>query len=635
MLFFPVTVLADQEDDFLAAREAFRKGDSVKLDRAIAHMKNSPLEPYLTYYNLRLHWDNSDTSAIRKYLSRTDETPVIDQFRSEWLKYLAKRQRWQEFAEEYPRSINRDGELICYALQMRRLSDEEGALREVLGRWFTPTGQAESCAPLFDAAIERNIISQRDILARIRLALESGNVTFAQQLTEKLEDKNAFPVKALQQAAADPERFLDKVNLNFAHEAHRIVALFALLRLAKQLPDLAETEWDAIADNFPEDEQQYFYSWLGYQAAMSHHPRALEWFKHAGDAPLSEVQMAWRARAALRAQDWHEVWGSIAAMSVKQQQESVWRYWKARALSKLKRPVMAEAIFTDLSREYNFYGQLAAEELNTASVPTILSARYQPGKAELDAIQKLPGIQRTFLLYRMELRVEASKEWSWTLRQFDDKKLLIAAELAKRNAMYDRSIHAADRTVNLHDFSLRFPAPYRESLHDRLLEHGLEEAWVYGLMRQESRFATHAKSNVGAAGLMQIMPATAQWVARKMGMRDYRKALLHETEINLKLGTFYMKNVLSSFDNSAVMASAAYNAGPTRARRWRGDIPLEGAIYAETIPFDETRDYVKKVMSNTVFYAKLFGQAAIPLKQRLGVIAAKNAVNQQPIPDEK
>ena len=171
-------------------------------------------------------------------------------------------------------------------------------------------------------------------------------------------------------------------------------------------------------------------------------------------------------------------------------------------------------------------------------------------------------------------------------------------------------------------------------MQGRLRENGLEEAWVYGLMRQESRFANKAKSDVGAAGLMQIMPATAKWVARKMGMRDYRSALIHETDVNLKLGTYYMKNVLSSFDNNAVLASAAYNAGPARARQWRGEKALEGAIYVETIPFDETREYVKKVMSNTVYYSKLFDQPSVSLKQRLGIIAGKTTENQKPIPDE-
>lgn len=634
-LLIPVVAMAGQEEDFLAAREAFRKGDAATLERIAVRLKDSPLEPYLTYYQLRMHWDEQDTGAIRRFLSRAEDTPIIDQFRGEWLKYLAKRQRWEEFATEYRRVGNVDAELGCYALQLRQLSDEEGALQEARGRWFSSVGQPESCATLFETAISKGIINEQDIWTRIRLALEAGNVSLAKQLAGKLPKQYQFPVAALDKAAADPERYLGKVKLDKDSEAQRLIALFAVHRLAKQSPQLAHVQWQKIATDFPEAEQRYLYGWLAYQAARALDPRALDWYKAAEETPLNEAQSAWRARAALRAQNWHEVWQAISAMPPVQQQEGVWRYWKARALKALGQEVGADMLFTALSREYNFYGQLAAEELGAAPASGILTATQQAGKEEFAALQTLPGIQRTFALYRMELRTEASREWAWATRKFDDKRLLMAAELAGRNAMYDRSINAADRTVALHDFNLRYPAPYREDLQGRLREHGLEEAWVYGLMRQESRFATHAKSSVGAAGLMQIMPATAKWVARKMGMRDYRNALIHETEVNLKLGTYYMKNVLSSLDNNAVMASAAYNAGPRRARQWRGDKPLEGAIYAETIPFDETRDYVKKVMSNTVYYAKLFGQPAIPLKQRLGVIDAKNADNQKPIPDER
>jgi soluble lytic murein transglycosylase len=244
-------------------------------------------------------------------------------------------------------------------------------------------------------------------------------------------------------------------------------------------------------------------------------------------------------------------------------------------------------------------------------------------------------MQRTLDLYRMGLREEAAKEWSVAVRKLDDKQLLVASVIASRNEMYDRSINAADRTVMLHDFSLRYPAPYRDSLQGRIQENNLEEAWVYGLMRQESRFVTQAKSNVGAAGLMQVMPATARWIAQRLGMKDYRKVIISQLDTNLKLGTYYMKNVLSSLGNNPVLASAAYNAGPGRARQWRADTPLEGAIYVESIPFDETRDYVKKVMSNTVYYAKLFGQATPSLKQRLGVIEGKLSANPRTMANER
>jgi soluble lytic murein transglycosylase len=238
-----------------------------------------------------------------------------------------------------------------------------------------------------------------------------------------------------------------------------------------------------------------------------------------------------------------------------------------------------------------------------------------------------PGLQRSLALFRLDMRTEATREWNWSLRGMDDRSLLAAAQLARNNEIWDRAINTADRTVALHDFSVRYLAPYREVLGGAARARSLEEPLVLGLVRQESRFISRAKSGVGATGLMQLMPATAQWVARKMGMKDYAWSRAHEPPMNAALGTFYLRQVLDELDGQPVLAAAAYNAGPGRARRWRDARPLEGAIYAESIPFNETRDYVKKVMSNTVYYSAVLGadgMLARTLKSRLGTIAGRS-----------
>ncbi|MBI1174259.1 MAG: transglycosylase SLT domain-containing protein [Sideroxydans sp.] len=613
------------DDDFIAARDAFRSGDAAQLEHLARRFRHSPLEPYLTYYQLRVNLETADPAAVRQFLARPEDTPLIDRLRGEWLKLLGKNQQWDAFTAEYPHLVNADNELTCYALQARRLTQEQDALSEARKLWFSGTGQPESCSVLFEAALAAGIISEQDVWQRLRLALEAGNVSLAKQLAGRLPAKQAPDAAALGHAYNDPERYLIRARLKHADMGQRTVALFALQRLAKQLPALAYRHWRKIESDFPKAEQQYFYGWLGYEAARELDPHALEWYREAGDAPLNQLQLAWRARAALRAMNWHEVWASINAMEPEQRRDKTWRYWKARALQALGHKTAANALFAALSGEYNFYGQLAAEELGSAPGAAMMSADYRPSAAAITRVEALPGIQRAIALYRMDMRTDALKEWSWAVRNFNDRQLLAAAEVARRNEMYDRAIGTAERTVQLHDFNMRYLAPYRAELEPHIRETGLDEAWVYGLMRQESRFVSQAKSGVGAAGLMQIMPATARWLARKMGMRDYRQSLLHELDTNLRLGTYYMKTVLSRFDNNPVLASAAYNAGPSRARQWRGEKPLEGAIYVETIPFDETRDYVKKVMSNTVYYAKLFGQPASSLKQRLGIIAPGDA----------
>jgi soluble lytic murein transglycosylase len=227
-------------------------------------------------------------------------------------------------------------------------------------------------------------------------------------------------------------------------------------------------------------------------------------------------------------------------------------------------------------------------------------------------------------LYRLELRTEGTREWVHTIQRMSDAELLAAAELARRAGVFDRAINTADRTAQQHNYKVRFLAPFKDVFNAQARSAGLEEAWVLGLVRQESRFIVGAKSSAGARGLMQLMPATARWVAKRTGLRDYSPANVLEVPMNVALGTGYLRMVLDDLGHP-VLASAAYNAGPGRARRWRGMQPLEGAIYAETIPFNETRDYVKKVMANTMYYSQLIGGKLIPLKERLGLIPAKAA----------
>jgi soluble lytic murein transglycosylase len=395
--------------------------------------------------------------------------------------------------------------------------------------------------------------------------------------------------------------------------------MFAVHRLARVSPQQAAVHWMRLEERFDAEERGYVWGLIAYYGAMRHDTNALAWFARAAD--LSDLQLAWKARAALRAGNSEEVLNAISAMTQKESEDASWRYWKARALKALGKSDEAEAILKPLAAEFNFYGQLATEELGgKITSPATL---FKPSAEDTRAVSQLPGIRRALELYRFNLRLDGIREWLWTIRGFDDKQLLTAAEVARRHEIYDRAINTADRTVALHDFSLRYLAPYREVLKVRAGELGLDEAWVYGLIRQESRFIADAKSGAGASGLMQLMPATASWVAKKLGLKDWRWSQVTEIDTNVSLGTYYLRHVLDTLDGQPVLASAAYNAGPGRARNWRPGTAIEGAVYAETIPFNETRDYVKKVMSNATYYAHSFGEKIQSLKQRLGVIGPR------------
>ena len=619
---------AAQDDDFLAAREAFRVGDVVKFERSAKSLSGYPLEPYIAYWRLRLRLEQATPEEVQALLERTKDAPVAVSLRADWLRLLATRQQWEQFDAEYTQAPGEDVELLCYTLQSRWRAGKEEALSYARRLWFSGRDRPDSCAPMFDALAERSQLGPDDVWARIRLALEAGNASVARRAAEYLPAKEQPEARALSGIAVNPQAFLEHKNFNLKTRAGRETVMYAAHRLARTAPSQAAQQWAKLGERFTDAERAYVWGLIAYQGAQRHDPNALAWYAKA--AELNDQQLAWKVRIALRAKSWPDVLAAVDAMSPKEAQEPAWRYWKARAAKAQGRAAEAQALFAALATDFSFYGQLAAEELGGRGKTPVAS--YKPTRDEVQAMAKVPGFQRALAFYRLNLRFEGNREWSWTIRNFDDKQLLAAAEFAHRSEIYDRAINTADRTRELHDFSMRYLAPYRDVMKGYVSQQQLDEAWVYGLIRQESRFIADVKSSAGAAGLMQLMPATARWVAQKVGLKDFRGgAQTVNVETNLNLGTWYLKHVLDTLDNHPVLASAAYNAGPGRARAWRADEPMDAAIYAESIPFNETRDYVKKVMSNANYYSQQFGQTLLSLKERIGVIVPRSRAAEKPL----
>ncbi|MDP2155866.1 MAG: transglycosylase SLT domain-containing protein, partial [Sulfuricella sp.] len=568
---------ASHEADFFAAREAFRSGNISRFDTMAARLQGHVLEPFVAYMQLMLRLKDSSPDEIKGYIQRNGDSFLADRLLAEWLRMLAKNQRWELFMSEYPALINKDSDLVCYALQARLASGESTALAEAKPYWFNAEEQPASCLPLSDALATNGLLTVEDVWARLRLTLEAGNVSVAKHVARYFPGQQEIPLRELERAAENPLAFLDKLPVSLSTRAGRELTLFALSRAARSQPQQALPYWNSLHSRFSAEEQAYGWGQLALHAARKHDPEALAWFGKAAGARLSDLQLAWKARAALREQNWPEVQAAIAAMSEAEQNQGSWRFWKARALKAQGKAVQGNAILAPLSKEFNYYGQLAAGELGVVAGSP--ADTFKAGSDEIKAMEKLPAIRRALALYEMDLRYEANREWMWAVRGLDDRRLLAAAEVAQRRGWYDRAINTADKTQQLHDFSLRFPSPHRDVMQEQARLAGLDEAWVYGLIRQESRFVQQARSSVGASGLMQLMPATARWVAKRMGMKNYNQSLVNQLDTNVALGTYYLKYVLDKLDGQPLLATAAYNAGPSRAIKWRSEAPMEGAIY--------------------------------------------------------
>ena len=374
-----------------------------------------------------------------------------------------------------------------------------------------------------------------------------------------------------------------------------------------------------MRDSLPETARRYGNARLAYHAARQLNPAANDWFREAGPAAQNAETQAWRVRAALRAVAWDDVLVAIDAMPEAQRQEAAWRYWRGRALAENGKRDDATALYTALARETHFYGILAGEAIGQRFVlPT--SAVVPPPPEALVAFGARPEVKRVAKLAELEMRPESLREWQYIVRGLDDDALLLAAEHARRVGLYDRAINTAERTASRHDYALRYLAPFRPQFETAAKAHDIDMALLYGIARQESRFIADIVSSAGAVGLMQLMPGTARWVAKQVGRNDYSPALIADTELNTNFGAFYFKYWFERLERMPALAAAAYNAGPGRAQAWRPNAPLEGAIWVETIPFNETRDYVKKVLANSLVYAHAFNAVAPPLTTSLGVV---------------
>jgi soluble lytic murein transglycosylase len=629
-----VPAFATQDDDFLAARDAYTARNANRLAQYAQKLKNHPLVSFLQYWQLSLAIDGAQPNEVNDFLEHHSDSYIADRLRADWLKALGRQKQWAQFQAAYPQLVNEDADITCYQLQARLAStaNDSSLLGEAKRLWFSNSDLPISCNPLFERLAAEHLLSVDDIFTRLRLALEAGNIGVARYVTQYLPEKYQNGVKPLESIAENPARFLEQRAFDLSTRAGQEMVMFAVHRIARTDPEAAISQWEAIKTRFNADERAYVASQIALHLARQHKPEALTWFGYAKDTPLNALQLAWKARAAIRAQHWHTVLNAIEEMSAPDQHRTEWRYWKARATKATGKPVAADELFAQLSREHNFYGQLASEELGAVIEPLVVT--YKPTEEEIKTINSIPALQRALALYRLNLRAEATREWLWAIRTFDDKQLLAAAELARRYELYDRAIGTADRTQQLHDFGLRYPAPHRDTMQAYTKRLNLDDAWVYGLMRQESRFVSVAKSSVGAAGMMQIMPATARWAAKKIGMKSFSIGIVHQLDTNFALGTYYMKHVLDSFNGNSVLATAAYNAGPGRAKRWQDVKPMDAAAYVESIPFTETRDYVKKVMSNSAYYAARFGDPLTSLKKRLGTIPGKSTQQDEPVSDE-
>ena len=603
------------------ARDAMQAKQWQKLESLMPLARQEPLlGSYAEYWALRRQLQDPaspvPTERLKQFMATNQDAYLADRVRSDWVIAATRAGDYRQALALAP--VVASSSLVdCALLLARQMSGQPVNAQQAVDA-FKPVS---TCWMLLDELVARHVVAWKHLQPMLRATLETNKAGDAQRLAALMF--NAGQMKSYAALIKNPRQWLATQGKPQTREDIELVTL-ALSRLARGDRD-AETRYikEQWASVLPKQDLQWVWGQFGLVSALNVEPQAVQWYRESGPGSKTDYNHAWEVRSELRQVpvDWKRVGDAIRKMTARQAAEPVWVYWYARSVAAQGNEAAAKGLYKSILNDYGFYGQLAHEELGLPITVPPRPPAVTPG--ELAQARANPGLQRAIKLFDLGWRAEAVPEWNFALRGMTDRQLLAAAELAREEQIYDRVVNTSLQTAQVADFSQRFVAPFEGRVSAKAREINLDPAWVYGLIRQESRFITDARSKVGASGLMQLMPATARWMAKKIGMSDFTPSSVNDFDTNTILGTQYLKMVLDDLGGSQVLATAGYNAGPGRSVQWRSKLlgPVEGAIFAETIPFTETRLYVKYVLSNAVYYSALFTGQPQSLKERLGVIS--------------
>ncbi len=620
---------AKGDEAALEMAEAFKKFDRKRLSALLPQLQGHVLEPWAVYWDLRARLDEAGPKEIQDTLQRLSGSYQEDRLRNDWLLMLGQRRDWATFNIEYPKfRMNDDRSVRCYAL----LADFNASGADVAGQvhefWLAQRDAEDGCSSAAEQQLKAGKLKPHSAWLRARLGMENDRQRVVTQALTLLNPDWAAKASTIY---TNPSRYLDEKLTALLPRTKELVTL-ALVRLATEDPALAAAQLDKLRwkTQLTQEERSWVWGVIGKRAAQRLSDNAMGWFGNGQDKFMHEDHLVWKARAALRAGMWPQVLEATGAMGEQQRRDPAWTYWRARALLAPGRNEAdrqeAARLLESIASVRGFYEQLALEDLGRKI--TVPDKPLPPTPEEKETAKSNTGLSRALHAIAVGLRSEGVREWNYSISLhdkggMDDRALLAAADRACQREVWDRCINTSERTRSVIDFDQRFPMPHQAAVVKRASQIGLDPAYVYGLIRQESRFITDARSSVGASGLMQVMPATAKWTAKKIGLTNFTPGQINDRDTNIAIGTGYLKLVLDDFTGSMPLAAAAYNAGPSRPRNWRNGPILEAAIWAENVPFSETRDYVKKVLSNTTSYAAILTGQPQSLKARLGSVGPR------------
>lgn len=620
-------VTSSQREAFSRAWEAARRGNTSAFEQERQSLTGYVLYPYLEYNDLLSNRSTVDPQRMATFLERHEGWAFSDALERAWLRSMGKRARWDVLLQHAPGHV--DTEVRCYfgtAKLRRGLTD--GLLPEAQSLWLAGQSQPEACDPLFEWMIAEGGASPTLAWQRIKLAFDARHPHLARYLKRFLEP--ADQVWADRWVQQDSQRYsrLDRATQWADGEKGRDLTSYGLRRLARSDGDRAWQHFLKLDGHFEwgEAERAAILREIALWSSVEGTQGVFERMNAVPAGYRDGTLLEWWARAGLAVEEWPQVQVAIEQMEAALRNDDRWRFWWARAALAQGDTEAGETALEALAARPTYYGFLAADHLHRPYAICAENPQVTP-----DAVSKLRArddITRALELERVGLDNWSRAEWTLALRRLKADDLRAAAAIAVEEGWVDVAIMALADSGDFDWYEWRFPLAHSETVERLTASRNLDAGWVMGLMRSESAMAPDAVSSAGARGLMQIMPGTAQQLSRRHGLSYSGVHQLHQPEFNIELGTTYLRELLDKYGNNSVLASGAYNAGPGAVERWLGrGYPPETAMWVETLPYRETREYIPRVLAFAAIYDWRLSRPVTRVSSRMPPLDSVNMIN--------
>ncbi|WP_320743257.1 murein transglycosylase [Enterobacter mori] len=602
--------LDEQRNRYAQIKQAWDNKQMDTVQALMPTLKDYPLYPYLEYRQITDDLMNQPTVTVNNFIQANPTLPPARNLQSRFVNELARREDWRGLLAFSPEKPGTTEAQCNYYYAKWATGQQEEAWVGAKDLWLTGKSQPNACDSLFGAWRASGKQEPLAYLERIRLAMKAGNTRLVTALAGQMPSDYQTISSAVIGLANDPNSVLTFARSTGATDFTRQMAAVAFTSVARDdvenarlmIPQLVQ------AQQLNEEQTQELRDIVAWRLMGTDvTDEQARWRDDAIMRSNSTSLVERRVRMALGTGDRRGLNTWLARLPMDAKEKDEWRYWQADLLLERGRDDEAKAILHALMQQRGFYPMVAAQRLGEEYTLKIDKA---PANAN-PALTQGPEMARVRELMYWNMDNTARSEWAnlVTSRTTDEKAQL--ARYAFDNRWWDLSVQATIAGKLWDHLEERFPLAYKD-LFDRYTSgKDIPKSYAMAIARQESAWNPKVRSPVGASGLMQIMPGTATHTVKMFNIPGYSSpSQLLDPDTNINIGTSYLQYVYQQFGNNRIFSSAAYNAGPGRVRTWLGNSAgrIDAVAFVESIPFSETRGYVKNVLAYDAYYRYFMGQ---------------------------